>query len=504
VALVGADQGACAFLLGGILMSIRLRLLLSHSTMLVITLVFFLVSALLMLLAITGDIKSIKHLYTSHYSLKPLTEAEENVFLDIKYLAKKQSDQLRNPTTLKKFDQKLERIHSKLVIRETEEIIYSSKLSESDFEVRSLPSFEPANLKVRDTISVDNRFFSYVKFDFYFPNQELGSIYIMKEVSPYAEFTRNLFPIMFALLFLLLIVANGLLSYFVSRSIIKPLYSLKSASEQIREGNLDFKISSIGHDEIGQLSNAFEKMRRKLKDSIELQLQYEENRKELISNISHDLKTPITAIKGYIEGIKDGVADTPEKMDKYLTTIYRKTADLNHMIDDLFLFSKLDLGKLPFAFEEINLNRYMDNFVSDLRFDMEEKKIKVHYETKTQENVSIIADRNKLRRVMTNIIDNSLKYMTKTEKVISILINSKEEFVQIEIRDNGTGIESSSLPFIFNRFYRVDGSRNISTGGSGLGLAIAKQIISEHGGDIWVESELGEGTRVIFTLKKSK
>jgi histidine kinase len=105
---------------------------------------------------------------------------------------------------------------------------------------------------------------------------------------------------------------------------------------------------------------------------------------------------------------------------------------------------------------------------------------------------------------MTNIIDNSLKYIKKTEKVISIHIISEEEFVQIEIRDNGAGIESASLPYIFERFYRVDASRNISNGGSGLGLAIAKQIVREHGGDIWVESELGEGTRVIFTLKKSK
>ncbi len=113
---------------------------------------------------------------------------------------------------------------------------------------------------------------------------------------------------------------------------------MKLATEKIRDGNLNFKVKARTKDEIGQLSMAYEEMRQRLKESIDLQLKYEENRKELISNISHDLRTPITAIKGYVEGIRDGVADTPEKMDKYLSTIYRRATDMDSLIDDLFLF----------------------------------------------------------------------------------------------------------------------------------------------------------------------
>lgn len=484
-------------------MSIRWRLLISHTTMLIVTLALFIISALLIPVAITGDVSSIKDLYTRQYALKPLTKPEENVFLDIKYLAKKQPNQMLNETKLKQFDQQLDTVSSGLIIRKGEKIVHSSEVLNSIKDVKKLPSFEPENIKVRDTISIDHQFFLYVKFDFYFPDQEKGSVVIMREVSPFVELSRSLFPLIFGLLFLLLILVNGLLSYFVSKSIIKPLFSLKNAAEQMGEGNLSVKIDNARQDEIGQLSHALDKMRIKLKESIDLQFQYEESRKELISNISHDLRTPITAIKGYIEGIQDGVADTQGKMEKYLSTIKRKATDMDQLIDDLFLFSKLDLKKQPFVFEDIDLIRFIENFVEEVNFDLEEKDIMLHVEKRTKNRVMVIADRDQLRRVLINILGNSIKHMKKSEKNISIHINEVEDFVEIEIRDNGLGIDPKSLPYIFERFYRADTSRNQSTGGSGLGLAISKQIIIGHGGDIWVKSQLGAGTSIFFTLKKT-
>ena len=485
-------------------MSIRWRLLISHTTMLIVTLVLFIISALLIPVAITGDVRSIKDLYTRQYALKPLTKPEENVFLDVKYLAKKQTNQLLNETILKRFDQQLDTVTSGLIIRKGEKIVHSSKILNSIKDVKMLPSFEPENIKVRDTISIGHQFYLYVKFDFYFQDQEKGSVIIMREVSPFVELSRSLFPLIFGLLFLSLILVNGLLSFFVSKSIIKPLFFLKNATEQMGEGNLNVKIDHARQDEIGQLSHAFDKMRIKLKESIDLQLQYEESRKELISNISHDLKTPITAIKGYIEGIQDGVADSQGKMEKYLSTIKRKATDMDQLIDDLFLFSKLDLKKLPFDFVDIDIFRFIKSFVEEINFDLEEKSIKITLENNTKNIVMVIADRDQLRRVLTNIIDNSVRHMKKPEKIISIHINEEEDFVEIEIHDNGSGIEPKSLPYIFERFYRVDVSRNQSNGGSGLGLAISKQIITEHSGNIWVKSQLGLGTSIIFTLKKSK
>lgn len=482
-------------------MSIRLRMLLSYTAMLVVTISLFIISGLLMILAITGDISSVKHLFANYYSHQPLTEQEESVFLDLKYLAKKQPAQLLDKRSLKLFDEKLKDVPSALVIRKGNQIIYKTDKLISIKSADDLPSFEPSNIHVRDTISYGKYYFSYVKFDLYFDDQEKGSIFVIKKVSPYVALSKNLFPILIGVLLILLIATNGILNYLVTRSIVKPLQSLKLATEEIRDGNLNFKVVARTKDEIGQLSMAYEEMRQRLKDSIDLQLRYEENRKELISNISHDLRTPITAIKGYVEGIRDGVADTPQKMDKYLSTIYWRTMDMDSLIDDLFLFSKLDLKKIRFNFEEIDMVRYIKYFIEELSWDFEEQGIKIQSNVDLDSHELVIADREKLKRVFVNIIQNSLKHMKKNEKILRFSVANIGKHIEIEISDNGNGIEPASHPYIFDRFYREDSARNTSTGGSGLGLAIAKQIISEHGGEIWVKSEVGKGTSIFFTLR---
>lgn len=482
-------------------MSIRLRMLLSYTAMLVVTIGLFIICGLLMILAITGDISSIKHIFANHYSHKPITAQEENVFLDLKYLAIKQPDQLLNKDTLKSYDEKLKDVPSALIIRKGDKFIYKTDKLKSINKVDDLPTFEPSNIHIRDATSYGKYYFSYVKFDFYFSDKELGSVFVIKKVSPYVALSKNLFPILFGVLLILLIVTNGILNYLVMRSIVTPLHSLKLATQKIRDGNLNFKITARTKDEIGQLSIAYEEMRKRLKESIDLQQKYEENRKELISNISHDLRTPITAIKGYVEGIKDGVADSPEKMDKYLSTIYKRATDMDALIDDLFLYSKLDLKKIQFNFEKIDMVRYIKYFIDELSWDFEEQGIEVRCHVDQNIHELVIADREKLKRVFVNIIQNSIKHMKKDEKIIEFSVENLGECIKIEISDNGNGIEPTSLPHIFDRFYREDNARNTLTGGSGLGLAISKQIIHEHGGEIWVKSEINKGTSIFFTLQ---
>lgn len=276
---------------------------------------------------------------------------------------------------------------------------------------------------------------------------------------------------------------------------------MKGATEKIKEGNLDFQIPITSQDEIGQLNQGFEEMRKRLKESIEMQTQYEENRKELISNISHDLKTPITSIIGYVEGIKDGVANTPEKMDKYLTTIHTKAKHMDTLIDELFLFSKLDLNRVPFQFETVELNTFMQELIEEMQMDLSKEGIEVRLQLHASP-LYVTADCEKINRVISNLIHNSVKYMDKEEKKITVTVSSDNNKVIVKVMDNGSGIESDTLPYIFERFYRAEQSRNSSTGGSGLGLAIAKQIVEEHGGEIWAESELGKGTSIFFSLEK--
>ncbi len=303
-------------------------------------------------------------------------------------------------------------------------------------------------------------------------------------------------------LLIVLILTNGLLTYFVAKSIIKPIQQLSMAAKEIAGGNLDFSVEVKGSDEISQLASSFETMRKNLKETEAININYENNRKELIASISHDLKTPITSIKGYVNGIRDGVANTPEKMDKYMVTISRKADELDHLIDELFMYSKLDLNKVPYHLERLDLHAYLDDYVEELRFDLQGKGALIRFHVDEQEDYLVKADREKLNRVIANIIVNSLKYMDKKTQELDVFLSTTPQFIQIQIKDNGSGINTHALPHIFDQFYRTDASRNSSTGGSGIGLAIVKRIIEDHGGKVWAESEEGIGTSIYVTLPK--
>ncbi|MBM7587412.1 signal transduction histidine kinase [Bacillus pakistanensis] len=478
-------------------MSIKMRFLLSYVGVILFSITLLLAAGFLIMFAITGDVKSIEHLYKKTYVQKPLTTEEESVFLDLKLFAKKNPEQLLNEKELKSIEQE----DIGIVVRKGTKVEYASPALDKHALVKSLPGFEETNINTRDTIKINDLFFTYVKFDFYFPDKSKGSIFVLRKASSYTELIRELFPILSGLLLFLFIMIIGMLNYLVSRSIIKPISILRKGAERIQSGDLNFKIKATSKDEIGQLNRAFEDMRIKLKESVNLQIQYEENRKELLSNISHDLKTPITSIIGYVEGIKDGVANTPQKMDKYLSTVDQKARYMDSLIDELFLFSKLDLKKEPFTFETVELDNYMQDYVENLHLDLLQHGIQIDLHL-MDKPIHVIADREKLKRVMTNLISNCLKYMNKDQKIITISLYEGMNDVTVQVTDNGKGIEPAALPYIFDRFYRAEQSRNSQTGGSGLGLAITKQIIQEHGGDIWAASKIGKGTSIFFSLKK--
>ncbi|NSL52332.1 sensor histidine kinase [Calidifontibacillus erzurumensis] len=310
------------------------------------------------------------------------------------------------------------------------------------------------------------------------------------------------FKLRFIVIVLILVITNGFLTYFVSRSIIKPIKKLTIAARKISEGDLEFSVASEKKDELGELSNTFEMMRLRLKQAKADQEKYERNRKELIASISHDLFTPLTSIKGYVKGVQDGVANTPEKLERYMNTIYKTANDMEKLIENLFQYSKLDLESIPFEFDQVDLYSFFADFIEEIGFDLEKEGGTASLHANKNENFIVEADREQLRRVVTNIIQNSLKYMNKERKKIDVYLTSDDEKVTVEIKDNGSGIAQEDLPYIFESFYRTDASRNSSTGGSGLGLAIVKKIIEEHRGKVWADSEQGVGTSICFTLKK--
>ena len=301
---------------------------------------------------------------------------------------------------------------------------------------------------------------------------------------------------------LIMAMTCSFLMAWIYRSILSPIETLKKATQNIRDGNLDFEVEIEDNDEIGELCADFEEMRLRLKESTEEKVSFDSQNKELISNISHDLKTPITAIKGYVEGIRDGVADTPEKMEKYIGTIYNKANEMDTLINELTLYAKIDTNRIPYNFAPLSVNDYFNDCAEDIEMELDSKNVEFGYFNYVEGDQKIIADPEQLKRVINNIVSNSLKYMEREHGLINLRVKDVGDFIQVELEDNGKGIAAKDLPNIFDRFYRTDASRNSSKGGSGIGLSIVKKIIEDHGGKIWATSREGVGTVMYFVIRK--
>ena len=300
----------------------------------------------------------------------------------------------------------------------------------------------------------------------------------------------------------ILILTSALITAWVNQDIYKPIKELSIAMRKIAEGDFDYRLPDKQEGEIGHLHDNYEQMRLQLKENAEEKMQNEKKSKELVSNISHDLKTPITSIKGYVEGIMDGVADTPEKMDKYIKTIYNKANDMDRLINELTTYSGIDSNKIPYHFHVLNIADYFQDCVEEVGLDLEQKDIQLNYTNLAPADTCIVADPEQLKKVINNIISNSVKYMGHDKGIIDIRILDEGESVRIEIEDNGKGIAAKDIGNIFERFYRTDSSRNSLQGGSGIGLSIVKKIVEDHGGYVWATAKEGEGTCMHFVIRK--
>lgn len=327
-----------------------------------------------------------------------------------------------------------------------------------------------------------------------------SALYSMADVTGLVS--SDFMSALFICMILILLFTATLLTRWLEKSFFGPISVLNKGMNNIRDGNLEFILKTDEEGEIGELYRNYEEMRLRLKESQEEKLMQEKQSRELLSNISHDLKTPITSIKGYVEGLIDGVANTPEKQDKYIRTIYNKANDMDRLINELTLYSRIDSDKVPYNFHRINVSDYFGDCVEEIGMDLESRGIELNYSNMVAPQTRIIADPEQLKRVINNIVGNSVKYLDKPHGRITIRILDEEDSIRIEIEDNGKGIASRDIPYIFDRFYRTDSSRSSAQGGSGIGLSIVKKIIEDHGGYIWATSTLGEGTCMHFVLWK--
>lgn len=326
-----------------------------------------------------------------------------------------------------------------------------------------------------------------------------ATIALIPNILLYLVIKRKIQPEM---IFVVLLIAGFLFAIWIYHGIVQPLAELKQAAERIQEGDLDSAIDVETHDEFSEVLLAFEEMRMRLKASQEEKIKNDTENKELISNIAHDLKTPLTTIRGYAEGILDGIAKGPEKQEKYIRTIYLKATEMDKLIDELNYYAKIETNKIPYQFQHIPVADYFQDCADEIGLDMEGRGIAFRYVNEADTMVEMIADPEQTRKVINNIISNSVKYMDKEEKKLSLRVMDAGDFVEVVITDNGKGIRKTDLPYIFQRFFRADSARNSMKGGSGIGLSIVKKIVEDSGGRIWAQSEEDSGTEIHFVLRK--
>lgn len=436
-------------------------------------------------------------------SMQLLSRFTQDSYKKISETAQNHPEKMEDEGYLEEMNETLEGRCSYLVVRKEDELVYIGKKAASASLLLELPRYGDTDAEANTGMYIDGEEQALIKqIDFKYKDGSEGSAFIVTILEETVPEIKNLMADVIVSVLLILVLTACMLTIWVYTSMINPIKKLQVAAQNIKDGNLDFTVDVESDDEIGELCRNFEEMRQRLKDNAEEKISGEKENKALISNIAHDLKTPITAVKGYAEGLMDGVADTPEKRDKYIRTIYNKANEMDTLINELTLYSKIDTNRIPYNFAKLNVSEYFNDCIEEIGLDLEAKNIGLAYFNYADEEVQIIADPEQLKRVINNIVGNSVKYLDKQRGLINIRIKDVGDFIQVEIEDNGRGIAARDLPYIFERFYRADASRNSATGGSGIGLSIVKKIIEDHGGKIWATSKESIGTVMYFVIRK--
>lgn len=395
---------------------------------------------------------------------------------------------------------------SDLIVRKNGNITYNTTGMESGEINRLLPAFTDNGDEIYTNVAFrgdDNqKLIKQIDFKDYADN--CYSVSIVTNLNQVMPQLQSFIVDVVISIICVLVITSALLTFWIYSSIVRPVNKLKLATANIKEGNLDFSMPKFKSNEIGEVCSDFEEMRIILKETSEAKIKSDAEEKELIRNISHDLKTPLTAIKGYAMGLIDGVADTPEKQQKYLKTIFNKANDMDKLIDELTIYSRLDNNRVPYTFVRINVSDYFNDCAEEIGMELEADDFTLNYRDHLTEPVYVNLDPEQIKRVVNNIVSNSVKYKADNRSgVIDIDLYDDGDYIQVAFQDNGKGIAAKDIERIFERFYRTDDSRNSKQGGSGIGLAIVKKIVEDHKGKIWAESVEGKGTMMHLLLLKA-
>lgn len=286
----------------------------------------------------------------------------------------------------------------------------------------------------------------------------------------------------------------------MTRDIVAPLEDLQQASRRIARGDYDTPVASHGTDELGETAAVFEEMRRQLQAGRKMRDAYEKNRQELFAGIAHDLATPLTKIQGYTGGILDGIAATPEKQKKYLELVYHTSQSMEQMVHELFLLSKLDLGKVDFQWENASFAPLLQQYVDLQKEALSAQGFSLRFENRLPGESPVVLDRIQFQRVLDNVLSNALKYRDSDNGSLTVRLAAKDGGYLIECEDRGRGVAQEDLGRIFESFYRTDKARADVAKGSGLGLAVTARIIEAMKGRIWARPAVPKGLCICIWL----
>lgn len=294
----------------------------------------------------------------------------------------------------------------------------------------------------------------------------------------------------------------GRLAYCNSR-VLEPIGEIATSAQQIIRGNYEYEFRRIfshkvNADEIGELTYSFELMRDKLKAKQIREEELKKEQQEMISCISHDLKTPISTIKAYAEGMRDGIARNEEARSSYIRIIIEKTNLLITMIEDLLKISNAQLNQLEICRKEVYFVAFFHRAMQEIEGYVRQQDMEFAYRAELEERLVYI-DEKRILEVLYNLVENSIKYRRENGR-IEIIASRQGDEVLIRVLDNGMGISSDDIPYVFDKFYRAEKSRSSSIPGSGLGLSICKYIVEQHEGMIYCKSRKEEGCEIGFTL----
>lgn len=300
---------------------------------------------------------------------------------------------------------------------------------------------------------------------------------------------------------MILIVSLFFTNWLVKR-IMRPINALTEGAQRIVHGNLSEAVIYNGKDELASVCSTFNQMQSYLQEERERNASYEKARTDMIAGISHDLRTPLTSVKGYIKGLRDGVANTPEKREQYLSIAYNKASEMDALLQKLFYFSKLETGSLPLSLTDEDLGDFVRKFALQSQEELTQADVKIDVACRTVDN-PVQIDTEQMHRVLANLTENALKYSGAERLSISISVWRENGMIHLSFADNGKGVPDEQRDNLFVQFWRGDESRGKRDGGgSGLGLNIVKYIVEAHGGS--VSARNGNGLIVDILLPARK